>query len=584
MRKILFLCFILLASIDASFASCQGELTDSDPVTLQKPKKYCRSHFTGSLMVGVKNQFTTIFVEDGVSEYVGAGKYPDNEKAFPKSIAGTFDGVAIDTGTKITIYSGKNFTGDILLEQTGPVIINNIKWINNSSFKNTIESNWQEPYQSDFPQSVRIWSASDMHKWRHGSMIIECGFHYSDPYSPNITLSMTGDMQYGIATDSEDTNANQTLDNGEDINNNGLIDKRAEDLNGNDALDVGEDKNNDGMLSMDSGIAKIALCSDAENIKLEVAPFNEGDLSVDFTVRLINPLKPGKGTVLVSDMARNVAEYKIPEFGGCFVRFDDKPSYAQLDKIRKNMEIPGKLELDTAAIKGKPKVSVSTNFDLTGAVLEIDLGNGWVELDNQSLTLTDSGSNSWPVRVRTGRCPSGDADTFTIFIEGADQNKQAVTKSIIFPLEVLTPSLLECWWPVIAITLATLLIALIIYGFISPFRFSRNLGVVLSPEEDIAEGFFHPIRAARGTGSGFYRDARAYIRADFSISGKSSGAIACLHAYANKARIKPVNGHTIYRQNVDGEWEEIPTEETAVRYGVLHKEKDGGLFFEIRNA
>ena len=48
-----------------------------------------------------------VYVEDRFSEYVGPGLYTDNTLAFPKAIATTFDGIAIDKGTKVTIYSKK---------------------------------------------------------------------------------------------------------------------------------------------------------------------------------------------------------------------------------------------------------------------------------------------------------------------------------------------------------------------------------------------------------------------------------------------------------------------------------------------
>jgi hypothetical protein len=415
-----------------------------------------------------------------------------------------------------------------------------------------------------------------------GGMAFELINKQGDRYPPNVRLSQDEVSFKGTATDSEDINANSSLDSGEDINNNGAIDKRTEDLDGNEKLDYGEDVNNDEILDQDTGILKIELGSDSKNLQLDVAPFTPGDLAVDFQITLIDPLEQGKGTLIVSDVTGNKIKKDIPAFGGSFITFNDQLINLKLGKTGSHSEILGQLDLSTATVKGKPVVKVTTDYEVSGTVLEIDLGNGWVELDDQSLTMTDTGNNTWPVRVRTGRCPDGVslADKFIIFIEGMNADGLAVNKSIDFSVEVIEPPWLQCWWPVLAAALGILMIGILIHGFVSPFRFSPRLGVVLSPEDDIAEGFFHPIRARRG----FYRDARAYICADFRIAGKSKGAIARLRASGKKACILPVGGNALYRQTIDGEWEKVPSEETVVRAHILYKDSLGTLFFEIKNG
>jgi hypothetical protein len=81
-----------------------------DP-TPQPPVANCRVHFSGLLMSDrtvTSNPevfYTKIYEEDIYSEFVGAGEYPDNEVAFPKSIDWTFDGIAVDSNTRLVIYS-----------------------------------------------------------------------------------------------------------------------------------------------------------------------------------------------------------------------------------------------------------------------------------------------------------------------------------------------------------------------------------------------------------------------------------------------------------------------------------------------
>lgn len=142
----------------------------------QPPKQNCRVHFSGAFMGGsFKEKFISkIYQIDDYSEYVGSGYYPDNNLAFPKAVRTTFDGIAIDKGTRLIIYSKKNFQGTVLLDITGPAIVNNVLHISNTdvNFCNTI--NFNSPLQENYPQSVRRWSKSNMNDWSFGSCQIIC--------------------------------------------------------------------------------------------------------------------------------------------------------------------------------------------------------------------------------------------------------------------------------------------------------------------------------------------------------------------------------------------------------------------------
>ncbi len=140
------------------------------------PRKNCRVFFTG-LIVGdefIENNISEIYRVDKYSEYVGDGEYPDNSITFPKSVKYTFDGIAIDKGTRVIIYSGKNFTGSVLLDKTGPAIINNKKWKNDSRYSKYNTKTYKASLQSNFPQSVREWSKTNMQSWSNGSVKVIC--------------------------------------------------------------------------------------------------------------------------------------------------------------------------------------------------------------------------------------------------------------------------------------------------------------------------------------------------------------------------------------------------------------------------
>ena len=115
-------------------------------------------------------------------DYLSIGDYPDNYLSFNNAAKTTFDGIAIYPGSRLTIYSGKNFTGSIVLDVIGPAIIWHSMW---SSYKekeicggvcsgeNTIleamTREWSPPeLNAIFPPSKRF-GCSGMHAWSNGS-------------------------------------------------------------------------------------------------------------------------------------------------------------------------------------------------------------------------------------------------------------------------------------------------------------------------------------------------------------------------------------------------------------------------------
>lgn len=148
---------------------------DSAPQIINNPIEGCRVFFSGVLLSdeSKKDWFSEIFVVDKYSEYVGAGEYADNTLAFPKSVATTFDGIAVGEGTRVIIYEGKDFKGKVLLDVTGPAIIQNKMYqtskprINSKKYEN-------EELQRLFPPKTRRWSKTMMHTWSYGSLKIMC--------------------------------------------------------------------------------------------------------------------------------------------------------------------------------------------------------------------------------------------------------------------------------------------------------------------------------------------------------------------------------------------------------------------------
>ncbi|MBN2890630.1 MAG: hypothetical protein JXL97_02070 [Bacteroidales bacterium] len=149
---------------------------DLQPHNVKPPRVNCRAHFSGTLLsdVFVDNHMSVIYQADKYGEYVGEGEYPNNAIAFPNAVDHTFDAIAVDKGTRVILYSEPNFQGSVLLDVTGPALINNVKWQNESRIKNVNTKTLGGGLDGLFPKSCRRWSSSNMNNWSRGSVKVIC--------------------------------------------------------------------------------------------------------------------------------------------------------------------------------------------------------------------------------------------------------------------------------------------------------------------------------------------------------------------------------------------------------------------------
>jgi len=146
------------------------------PDNVTPPRKHCRAHFSGTLLSDtyIEGHISKIYVPDKFGEYVGEGEYPSNADAFPNAVKYTFDAIAVDAGTRVIIYSEPNFKGSVLIDVTGPALINNVKWQGDARLGDFITRTLNANFESLFPKSCRRWSESNMHTWDYGSCKIIC--------------------------------------------------------------------------------------------------------------------------------------------------------------------------------------------------------------------------------------------------------------------------------------------------------------------------------------------------------------------------------------------------------------------------
>ncbi|MBK9394635.1 MAG: IPTL-CTERM sorting domain-containing protein [Uliginosibacterium sp.] len=141
----------------------------------------------------------------------------------------------------------------------------------------------------------------------------------SDPFLPNVRLVQVASEMRGLATDSNDINANGMLDQNEVMWGN-TVGPRNEDANMNGVADAGEDLNGNGKLDRDLGLKSIELGLGSSNLELEVSPFSIGDIAVPFVIRRVDSSKDGLGTVLITDVSGNVTSAPIGLVSSTIIR------------------------------------------------------------------------------------------------------------------------------------------------------------------------------------------------------------------------------------------------------------------------
>ncbi len=167
-------------------------------------------------------------------------------------------------------------------------------------------------------------------------------------------------------------------------------------------------------------------------------------------------------------------------------------------------------------------------------------------------------------------------------LESESSNSQEGRVPIQVRWKVVPLTFWELWGRLIGSLVLLLLLLIWVYGYIRPKRFQRNLALVFVPERsEIEEQSPQPIAQWKGVGIGWYRDARAFLHANYSVSGRSRGALASLHATNAGTRVCPVSGSSLFRETSDGEWEAVAVGGQRVRSGGVIRVGDRGPYFQV---
>lgn len=353
-------------------------------------------------------------------------------------------------------------------------------------------------------------------------------------------------------------------------------------------------------------------------------------------VVLVGGISAGKGDVATDPDVLRDATFTAEVQGKSFTLTDagEKPDatagdgrFAAAVTFRGSGKVPVRLRVRSPLIDRTvdATIDVTGSFRYTGPPLEADFGTlgtpavacrplvftaehqGEVPFELRPLRRLPSG-HSLEVRLAAGKLTPGSAvvaarpdDRFEICLSTtrlapsstasgepwvelrvADSASREQILPIDLRWQVHGLSFWQRWgWLILAI-LGTVLLLVIIAGYVVPQRFQGALAVVYVPERDeLEEQTPQPVRQWRGVGIGFYRDARAFFHPDFRLSGNPQGALASLHAERTGTHVSPGRGMALYRETLESDWESVPAQGRRAHTGEVYRIGDRGPFFRI---
>ncbi|WP_343631179.1 tetratricopeptide repeat protein [Fluviicola sp.] len=132
-------------------------------------------HFSSVLMSdsSMADLSSQAFVSDSYSNFIPPGQYPVLNGFSWGTNDQTPNGIAIPAHVRFVIYSEPYLKGKVLVDVTGPAIINNSRMKTQITSVTAHSKTFSPALQQIFPQAVRSWSANDMKEWYKGSMEIQ---------------------------------------------------------------------------------------------------------------------------------------------------------------------------------------------------------------------------------------------------------------------------------------------------------------------------------------------------------------------------------------------------------------------------
>lgn len=181
---------------------------------------------------------------------------------------------------------------------------------------------------------------------------------------------------------------------------------------------------------------------------------------------------------------------------------------------------------------------------------------------------------------RAGSLEGVGAPLLALALAGTQDDDHAVP--LVVRWQVIGLGFWALWGRVVIVVAAILALAILAGGFIVPRRFQRALALAMAPERaDLGEQSPQPVAQWRGVGIGFYRHARAFVHADFRLSGTARGALAILEAAKRGTWVRGARGQPLYRETLDGTWESIDPRGRRTRAGDVYRIGERGPYLRV---
>ena len=314
----------------------------------------------------------------------------------------------------------------------------------------------------------------------------------------------------------------------------------------------------------DDGVAPDTTAADGRFAGM-IALTQPGQAAV--SVRASNSFidRTASGTIEVSGMFRYTGPPVPLDFGTL------KAGEEKCVVLSFNAEHVGAVPLELKALETLP----------SGHALELRAVGGATRSGGEALRIGPTDEKTLCL-VTERRAPSSSGDSkrwIELRMRGLDSPEAGVALELSWQVDGLSFWELWKWW--ILGALAFLVLAFIIYGFIKPFSFPRELALIYVPElADMEDNLPQPIRSWKGTRKGWYRNAKAYLTPDFRITGNKKGALVVLEAVDRRTVMAKSLSGPLFRDGGDGDWDETPEQGRRVRGGETYRVGDRGPYFQ----
>lgn len=129
-----------------------------DTISENPPTNSQYVHFAEFLLgdESIRGYSTKINEETDESHILGSGEFSDADSILEN--INSIDGIAISENVRLIAYSDKNFEGDVIIDITGPVLLNDVSLaISDDDYKIIHSKTFTNGLQDKYPTHYRIW-------------------------------------------------------------------------------------------------------------------------------------------------------------------------------------------------------------------------------------------------------------------------------------------------------------------------------------------------------------------------------------------------------------------------------------------